>query len=187
MSEVQYRSFQPDLELRKGGDGRTVYGIAVPYRKPMQITEGLIEQFGPDPFPDQVRAYHRIPFAREHLPLGGSLIGATRLLRNDAAGLYGEWHISRTPLGDETLELFKDGALRDLSIGFRERVNRSLQNGIVERVRATLTEVAMTLEGAYGELAMAHGVRSARPVEPPPRPNLAIAAQLAAELKPLAP
>ncbi|HEY0638707.1 MAG TPA: HK97 family phage prohead protease [Pseudonocardiaceae bacterium] len=156
-----HRSFTPDLEVRSGGDGRTIVGIAVPYGRPQRIDAGLTEQFARGAFSAQLRAAHRVRFAREHVQLGGSLIGATQLLRDDAAGLYGEWRVSRTALGDETLELVRDGALRELSIGFREGQNRRLAGGVLERVSATLTEVAVVQEGAYGELAAVAAVRSA--------------------------
>lgn len=165
---TNYRTFQPDLEVRaaaQGGDGRTVVGIAVPYGRAQRIHEDLTEQFAHGAFDGQIRAMtHRgqgVPFTREHLPFGGTLIGATRLLRNDAAGLYGEWYVSKTPAGDETLELLRDGALSHLSIGFRERKNKRLPDGTIERTRAELREVAVVMEGAYGEAAMVSGTRSA--------------------------
>lgn len=188
MTDVLYRSYSSEIELRKTGDGRTLYGIAVPYKRAMRITDDLVEQFGGDPFPDQIRAYNRIPFAREHLQLGGVLIGATKMLRNDAAGLYGEWRVAKTPAGDEALALHEAGALRDFSIGFREKTNRILQGGVIERVRATLTEVALVLEGAYGDLATAMGVRSmhATAVDvPPARPLAEQTRALFATLPPL--
>jgi HK97 family phage prohead protease len=150
------------LELRSGGDGRTIHGIAVPYGKPQRIDHRLVEQFSRGAFNHQLAAAHRVRFAREHVALGGTLIGAAKLLRDDAAGLYGEWRVSKTPAGDETIELVRDGALRDLSIGFRERRdgNRTLPGGVVDRFKADLTEVALTLEGAYGDMAVAAGVRS---------------------------
>lgn len=164
MAETLYRSFAPDLEVMtraKGGDGRTISGIAVPYGIPVQIDPHLREQFARGAFSAQTRAPHRIPFSRDHLPLGGTLIGKTMLLRDDAAGLYGEWRVSNTPAGEETLELVKDGVLSELSIGFREGSNRRLPGGVTERVTASLFEVAVVLEGAYGELAAATGVRRA--------------------------
>jgi HK97 family phage prohead protease len=158
------RTFAPDLEIRsaaKGGDGRTIYGIAVPYNSPQRIDDSLTEQFARGAFDHQLRSASRVWFAREHVYQGGSVIGSTKALRDDAAGLYGEWRVSNTPLGDETLELVKDGALRELSIMFRERQNRRVAGGqVVERVTADLREVAVVLEGAYGELAAAAGVRS---------------------------
>lgn len=157
-----YRSFAPDLEVRSGGDGRTVYGIAVPWNAPTRIDDTLVEQFARGAFNHQMRDPGRVKFAREHVMLGGTLIGAVTLLRDDAAGLYVEMRASRTPVGDETIELIKDGALDQLSIMFRERQNRRLAGGVTERVKAHLAEVATVMEGAYGDLAMAAGVRSAQ-------------------------
>ena len=173
--DIVYRTFTPDLEVRSGGDGRTIHGIAVPYNQPVRINERLIESFAPGAFTHQLRAANRVRFAREHLPLGGTLIGAARVLREDAAGLFGEFRVSKTPAGDETLELVKDGALSHLSIGFLEDKDRRVFGSraaqmqqqfdapnavVVERTRAHLQEVAVTLQGAYGELAAVGGVRS---------------------------
>lgn len=161
MSGTLYRTFEPDLHVRSGGDGRTIFGIAVPYRRPVRIDDQLIEQFARGAFNHQLRAPGRVKLARDHMLLGGTLIGATTLLRDDAAGLYFEARASRTPVGDETVELVRDGALDQISIMFQERQNRKLPGAITERVTAHLGEIAVVVEGAYGELAMAAGVRSA--------------------------
>lgn len=160
-----YRSFTPDLEVRSDGDGRTIVGIAVPYGRTINVpSEGIRERFARGAFNHQLRAANRIAFARDHLPFGGTLIGATKLLRDDAAGLYGEWRVSRTAMGDETLELVRDGALRELSVGFRERRNRTVADPggpITERVKADASEVAVVMAGAYGRQgAVMTGVRS---------------------------
>lgn len=157
-----FRSFAPELEVRSGGDGRTIFGIAVPWGRPQRIDASLTEQFRSGAFDHQLRAPGRIPYAREHLKLGGTLIGSTILMRNDALGLYWEGRVSKTAAGEETLELVKDGALPELSIGFRERQNGRLPGNIVERVKAEIFEVASVLEGAFGELATVGGVRSKR-------------------------
>lgn len=173
MSDVLTRTFTSELEVRARGDGRTIYGIAVPYNTPQRINARLVEQFAPGAFDHQFRAAHRVKFARGHLVHGGALIGAATMLRNDSAGLYGEWRVSKTPVGDETLELVRDGALSELSIGFREGKQRVLRGGIVERTRADLTEVAMVLEGAYGQQAVAAGVRTTGDqLAPPELPHL---------------
>lgn len=162
MTITHYRSFRPDLEVRSGGDGRTVYGIAVPYNAPTRIDETLVEQFARGAFNHQLDRPQRVKFAREHVLLGGEMIGAASMLRDDAAGLYVELRAAKTPAGDATLELVRDGALDQMSIMFREGQNRRLPGGIMERVRADLREVAMVMEGAYGELAAAGGIRSAQ-------------------------
>ena len=160
-----YRAFTPDLEVRSGdGTGRTVYGIAVPYNAPTRINAHLTEVFVRGAFSHQLQAPGRVKFAREHMPLGGELIGAATLLREDSHGLYGEFRIAATPKGNETLELIRAGALDELSIGFIEvpGQNRKMGGGLVERHRADLREVAVVMEGAYGQLATAAGVRSAQ-------------------------
>lgn len=159
--ENHFRSYRPDLEVKASGDGRTIYGIAVPYNAPTRINENLIEEFVRGAFNEQLNAPNRVKYAREHLLLGGELIGALTGMRDDAAGLFVEMRVSKTPKGDETLELVKDGALRDLSIWFNERQNRRASGGVLQRVKAHLNEVASVLQGAYGDLATAAGVRSA--------------------------
>lgn len=159
-TEFQYRSFTPDLQVRSGGDGRTIYGIAVPYNAPTRIDTNLVEEFVRGAFNHQLNAPQKVKLAREHMLLGGTLIGAASMLRDDAVGLYTELRVSKTPVGDETLELVRDGALNQLSIMFAERQNRRVAGGIVQRVKAHLGEVAVVMAGAYGELASAVGVRS---------------------------
>jgi uncharacterized protein len=167
-TEVQYRSYAPQLEVRAGGGGRTVYGIAVPYNAPTRIDEKLVEQFARGAFNHQLSHPRSVKFARDHMALGGELIGSATLLRDDPAGLYVEMRVANTPKGNDTLELLKDGALDQLSIAFMERQNRRLGGGVMERVKANLREVAVVLEGAYGELAAAAGIRS-RQSHPEPR------------------
>lgn len=162
-----YRSFTPQIELRSTGEGRTLHGIAVPYGQAQRIDERLTEQFRHGAFAKAVAAAHRVPLAREHMSHGGKLIGRLTELREDAAGLYFEARVSRTPLGDETLALLEDEALREVSIGFRPRQDARLADGTIERVKADLRELAVVMEGAYGELATVGGVRSAVDEEEP--------------------
>lgn len=157
-----FRSFAPDLEIRSEGDGRTIVGIAVPYGVPQRIDRDLVEEFQRGAFNAQIRSAARVSFARGHLQLGGALIGKATMMRDDAAGLYGEWRVSATPAGDETLELVRDGVLDELSIGFREGQNkRRREDGAIIRVTAHLFEVAVVQEGAYGRGAVVAAVRSA--------------------------
>lgn len=159
--DLIYRSFPPDLEVRSGGDGRTVVGIAVPWDTPQRISDELTEQFARGAFNHQLNAPQRVRFAREHVQLGGQLIGVAKMMRDDQAGLYVEMRTSKTPVGDETLELIRDGALPHLSIGFQERRNRRMPGtGATERIQADLFEIAATLQGAFGDDAAITGVRS---------------------------
>lgn len=159
------RAFRPELEIRaasKGGDGRTVEGLAVPYGTPQRIDSTLVEQFARGAFNHVISAPHRVKFSREHLSYGGALIGKAIELRDDAAGLWGAWRVSATPVGEETLELLRDGVLDELSVGFRTRQDRRLADGTIERVKADLLEVAVVLQGAYGRGALVSAVRRAQ-------------------------
>lgn len=203
MTELLTRAFVPELEVRsagKGGDGRTIEGIAVPYAQRQRIAPDLTEQFARGAFNHQLNAAHRVRLARDHVFLGGTVIGKAIELRDDAAGLWGAWRVSATPVGDETLTLVRDGVLDELSVGFRERQNRVLAGGVVERVKADLFEVSVVLQGAYGQGATVTAVRErqghcalcghlpgplneqATPPVPAGTPRLAQARQLAASL-----
>ena len=125
-----------------------------------RIDATLVEQFARGAFNAQINAPNRVRFSREHMAHGGALIGRAVELRDDAAGLWGAWRVSATPAGDETLTLVEDGVLDELSIGFRERQNRRLKDGTIERTTAHLVEVSLVLEGAYGRGALVGAVRS---------------------------
>lgn len=158
------RTFAPLLEVRSagnGGDGRTIEGIAVPYLRRQRIDSGLTEQFARGAFDHQIRAAHRIAFSRDHMSMGGTLIGRAMELRNDAAGLWGAFRVSATAAGDETLALVADGALSELSVGFRAQRDHTEPDGTITRVRADLVEVSVVLAGAYGQGAQIMAVRSA--------------------------
>lgn len=170
-----YRISQDDFQIlsrEKGGDGRTVVGRAVPYSVNQVINRSLTERFEPGAFAAQLVAGHRVPFTRGHMSQGGVLIGKTLSLEERSDGLYGQWRVSQTPAGDETLELLKDGVLEQLSIGFREMPGGTTNaNGVAVRTRAHLIEVSVVMNGAYGENAAVNEVRT----EEPGTPNLVVA------------
>jgi HK97 family phage prohead protease len=165
---IIYRSVETEIHIRsaaQGGDGRTIYGIAVPYGLPQRINDKLTEQFARGAFNHMVDGSANVLLTRGHVGTHeqwpGTIIGKTLMLRDDAAGLYGEWRVSNTAKGDETLELVRDGIFTNLSVGFLEGRSRTLPNGVVERTRADLFEVSVELKGAYGSAAAIAGVRAA--------------------------
>ena len=89
------------------------------------------------------------------------------MLRETDQGLYAEFKISKTREGDDALELVKDGALDQLSIGFMPIKNRKRSDGVIERLKAHLAEVSLVTFGAYGDMAAVTGVRSQETVETP--------------------
>lgn len=157
------RCFSPDLVENRSagaGDGRTFHGIVVPYDKVQVINPHLTEVFRRGVFRHQLKAAHRVKVGRDHAVHTGGLIGRFLELREDASGLYGSFRISPTPLGEETIQLIRDGALDQLSVGFYARQDRTMQDGVVERLKADLVEVSVVVQGAYGDDATILGDKS---------------------------
>lgn len=156
------RTFAAPLEIRassKGGDGRTVEGICVPWDTPMRIDDELTEEFASGCVDHQMRAVNRIRFKRQHWRLIGSCVE----LRNDAAGLFGAFRVARTAEGDDTLALIEAGALTDLSVGFRARRDEWTEREgerVLRRITVDLREVSAVEEGAYQEHATISGTRA---------------------------
>ena len=102
----------------KSVEGRTVKGYAATWQEDQggdTIVKGafaktLLER-GP-----------RVKVLRDHW----APIGKPILMKGDDAGLYVEYPISETPLGNETLTLIGDGVLDTMSIGYEAvRVEKS--------------------------------------------------------------
>lgn len=169
---MENRTYEADLEIRAGSDGRTIHGIVVPYNVEQRINRSLVEVFRPGVFSAVTRAAHRVKLLVGHdanqLPQGRAT-----LLREDTAGLYGEFRVSKTQRGDELLELVADGAVDQFSVGFQPLTDKKRADGVVERVRAHLAEVSLVTFGAYGLAASVAGIR-----EESKTPNLDAAREL---------
>lgn len=165
MNDLQIVRFAPDVEIQRGGDGRTVHGILVPWDSPTRV----FDQFGPSgqpaeydeavargAFPDAVAEPRRVKFLGHHARRVNPL-GRGGLLRDDAAGLYGEMYVSKTVAGDEVLELVRDGALDSFSVGFLP-VRSEDRGGVWTRTLARLNEVSIVTFPAYAG-ALVGGVR----------------------------
>jgi len=156
------RAFAGDLEVRS--DGRTVVGIAVPWDQPTRVSDGgrpYTEAFARGAFARTIAERgSKVKFLAQHnrqaLP-----IGRATLLREDAAGLYGEFRVSATTAGDEVLELVRDGALDGLSVGFAP-VKQHQQRDVTVRTEVRLDEVSAVSSPAY-EGARIAAVREAAP------------------------
>ncbi len=155
---IETRAYDTDLEVRSAGDGRTVCGICVPYNQVQRINANLSEVFIRGAFSNVVRAAHRVKFLVGH-DASALPIGRATLLREDEAGLYGEFRISDTERGSEVLTLIRDGALSELSIGFSPLKDKRRADGVIERQLAHLAEVSAVTFGAYGPAAAVVGVR----------------------------
>lgn len=166
MSDILRRTFAPAADLEIRGDGRTVYGLAVPFDTPTPIrdAEGSYDEvFRMGAFTDTIRERgDRVKFLVNHnrqaLPIGRAVS-----LREDPAGLVGEFRVSNTAIGNEALELIRDGALDSMSIGFAPKLNRgNAATGTIERLAVKLMEVSAVAFPAY-EAALIGGVRTITP------------------------
>lgn len=155
---IETRAYEVDLEIRTTGDGRTICGICVPYNVEQRINANLVEVFKAGAFSRVIPNAHRVKLLVGHdsqaLP-----IGRATLLREDTNGLYGEFRVSKGNRSDDILELVRDGALSELSIGFQPLKDNRRKDGVVERIAAHLAEVSLVTFGAYGHAAQVVGVR----------------------------
>ena len=155
------RAFAADLEVRASGDGRTVHGIVVPFDHVARVSDGG---------PSYNEAFQRGAFAKTIAERGDRVkllsqhdarrnpLGRATALREDAAGLYGEFRVSATAAGDEALELLRDGALDSFSVGFTP-IKHERRTGTVWRTEVALREASLVTFPAY-DGALVGGVRA---------------------------
>jgi HK97 family phage prohead protease len=164
--QTMVRSYEVDdfeIERADGGDGRTITVQAVPYNVAVDIpSEGIRERFAPGAFAHQIPAIHRVQATYLHQSQGGEVIGRLHTGQELASGLRVSMRISNTTRGNDTLELVRDRAITQVSIGFRAKRAWSKlgSDGVTERTRADLFEVSLVPEGAYRGHATVQGIRS---------------------------
>jgi HK97 family phage prohead protease len=166
-SSTLYRASQSDLEVR-GSDGRTVAGLAVPFGEAATVTSGVSgemrtfrEVFVRGAFARTiVERGDRVKFLALHDAVNRLPLGRATVLREDDAGLYAEFKVSKTAEGDDALELIRDGTLDALSIGFVPVRHKWLtRNELLERLEVKLMEVSAVPFPAF-EGAAIIGVRA---------------------------
>jgi HK97 family phage prohead protease len=135
---------RPPLQLRTAATSdvryhdRVVELVAAPYETPTVVYEPgrrYEETFAYAAFRGEERRADRIKVLRDHRH--ERAVGRTiRLDPYDQRGLIAELRISKTPLGDETLELAADGVL-DASVGFGVNANGERWDNTRTRKRVT--------------------------------------------------
>jgi uncharacterized protein len=163
MTEVLHRAFESTLHVRDGGDGRTLVGPLLPWGVEARVLDRgrmVVETFERGALGDVDPA--RVPLTARHPRNAETLpIGRTVELEERADAAWGAWRVSKTALGDEVLELARDGVPLGLSVGFIEVPggSRWLARDRVVRTRALLDHVAVVRVPAYVGAEVA-GVRS---------------------------
>jgi HK97 family phage prohead protease len=143
---IEIRTSPIQLELRE--DGRTLSGTVMPYNVEARIGS-FTETFRPGAFegadPTQIPLF--AVHDHESLPIGRALT-----LTDGPTGLAAELRVSKTTLGDEVLELVRDGAATGLSVGFTPVEDKwNATRSRVERIKAKLVEISITAFPAYAD------------------------------------
>jgi len=137
MNEMITRSFEiraTDAELR------TVEGLAVPYNETIDIGGGWSERFEKG----SVDLTANVKLFRDH----EDIIGVVTEMTESDEGLMIKAKISETVLGNETLNLVKDGAIRSFSVGFIPVTDEKKDKTII-RKKVNLKEVSLVAFPAY--------------------------------------
>jgi HK97 family phage prohead protease len=130
-----------DFEIRESNsDTREVSGVAVPFNDTIDIGGGMKERFAPG----AVDLNANVKLFRDHK----EIIGVVTKMSEDDNGLNITAKISETTLGNETLNLVKDGAIRSFSVGFIPVTDQKDGNTII-RKKVDLKEVSLVAFPAY--------------------------------------
>ena len=153
-----------DMEIR--GDGRTLYGVLVPFNRETIIpgTGGRQrEVFRPGSFRQSINVgVNRVKVFVNHNHLrGADPIGVATSLTEESRQLVGEFRIASTPDGDEALQKVRDGVFDAFSIGFMPGQQIRTKD-VVERTEVKLREVSVVHWPAI-EGASIMGIRAAFP------------------------
>jgi HK97 family phage prohead protease len=154
----QERTFSLVMEVRDltvQGDGRLMYGRAVPYNVTADVGN-FKERFVPGVFSRQLAAatngFVKLYDSHDTRLAGRAHIGKTEELREQPDGLYGAWRIFDTPAGNTALTMYREGEITGLSIGFKPNPgagSRKTADGVIERLSGHLDHVALTSEPVY--------------------------------------
>jgi len=145
------------------GDGRTLDVRIVPYGVAAEVSDDgrtrYREMWMPGAFADQVRGAQAGRASHVHVNFRhgqtfGDVIGhGLSLVERDDA-FYGSFKILDGPDGDKALELVRAGALSKVSLeAFAKKTVRSAE-GIVQRVKGHLVNIALTPQGAFDDAAV---------------------------------
>ncbi|MFN7583834.1 MAG: HK97 family phage prohead protease, partial [bacterium] len=137
MKDMITRSF----EIRAtDSEKREVSGIAVPFNETIDIGGGWSERFEKG----AVDLNANVKLFRDH----EDIIGVVTEMEESDEGLLIRAKISETVLGNETLNLVKDGAIRSFSVGFIPVIDEKKEKTII-RKKVDLKEVSLVAFPAY--------------------------------------
>lgn len=163
MTQILYRTTQLTT-----GDGRTVFGIAVPFGQVIEVSDGdgrpYKERFEAGSCRRTIQERgHKLKLLVGHdmrrLPIGK----ATALEERDD-GLHVEFAVSDTTAGNDTLTAIRDGLVGGFSVGF-SAIRDRFENDVLVRTEVALNEISVTPFPAYSDAAIG-GVRTSNLIIP---------------------
>lgn len=170
-TRVALRAYSVDLTP---GDGRTVDVRIVPYGERIVHNDGLggvpkgvayTEEIVPGAFDHQLSAAHRVHVNVEHEEGIAGKVGHGLELASREDGFYGSFRMLPTPAGDTALELVRANALGGVSFEAVFRKSIRTVEGVVQRVKADLRNIALCRDPAYSR-AVVLGLRTEDDDEP---------------------
>lgn len=163
MTRILYRA--ADLTP---GDGRTVYGLAVPFGEVALVSDGdgrpYKERFERGAFARSIRERGekiKLLVGHDHrrLPIGKAVT-----LEERADGLFAEFAVSDTTAGRDALTAVRDGLAGGFSIGFAG-IHDHWDGDVLVRDECSLREISIVGYQAYAGATIG-GVRSSVNVSP---------------------
>lgn len=117
--ERKYLAKPAELKMDGDGEGRTIFGYMATWDEdsigdiivPGAFAKTIAER-GPRETPDGIRSQIKIGYNH------GKIIGIPTVLKEDDTGLYYEGRIANTQLGNEVLQLVKEGVVDVNSFAF---------------------------------------------------------------------
>jgi HK97 family phage prohead protease len=148
--EVIKRSLQLDTLELEGAEGRTLHARLFSWDTISRVSDGKApydESWKRGVFSQSIRrAQHSkrgwplmYNHAVQNLP-----IGMVSMVHERDDGPWMTSKISRTSLGDDIIELIRDGAIPGVSINGRNIKSRRNQAGVIERMEVALDEISVT-------------------------------------------
>lgn len=166
MIQTFTRNWDADLEIQRGGDGRTVTAYAAVFGQDAEIHDRhghYIERIGSGAFTktiketpaNRISVFYNHGFDLTGKPnmLGAVPIGTCEQVSSDGKGLLTVTRYNKTELGDAVLEAIRDGQIPGQSFTGRVYNSRTLstRNGlkVIERTELGLKEYGPTYSPAY--------------------------------------
>lgn len=148
--EIIKRSLQLDTLELEGSEGRTLHARLFSWDTISRVSDGRApydEAWKRGVFSQSIRRAQHLKrgwplmynHAVQNLP-----IGMVSMVHEREDGPWMTSKISRTSLGDDIIELIRDGAIPGVSINGRNIKSRRNQKGVIERMEVALDEISVT-------------------------------------------